>query len=746
MLGKTKLNLLRFTNILVFFFSIGKREELFENLAVEIVVKMGDVGVSVAIGLIKVGVFFYDVISYPVYAILQRPWQKRRAMNKDRAYTVPTSDDELCYRGIQPVTELQVEFKRNKITTLREALDYAFKKYAEKKALGTRKILSEFDEVQKNGKVFKKYDMGDYSWITYAELDEMSLWFGRGLRVLGHEPKENLIIFSETRYEWLVCAAGAFRQSVAMCTLYATLGDDAVVHGINETEVRHIVTSHDLLPKLRTILPLCPKVTRVIYFGDQLKPTDVTGYKEGVVFTSFNEILDKGKKADYADVPPAPSDPAIIMYTSGSTGNPKGVILSHQNLVESVLAYSIVMQVRPNDVYLAYLPLAHVLELMAETIMLLYGLPMGYSTPLTMTDRSTKVKRGTPGDVSVLKPTLMPAVPLILDRIYKGILEKVAAQGKFIEALFQYGLEYKNKWYRRGWGTPICNWFVFRKIRALMGGRVRLIAAGGAPLPPDTHDFIRSALGCPVLQGYGLTESCGCATLMDVEDLSTGRVGAPLSVCDIKIVNWEEGNYRSSDKPNPRGEVIIGGNNIALGYYKNPEQTAQDFYEMDGKRWFRTGDIGEIERDGCLKIIDRKKDLVKLQFGEYVSLGKVEAELKVSPLVENLCLYGDPSRNNTVAIVSPSVRALREVAAKLGLPNDASVETLCQDQGVKAAVLEDLAATAKKAKLMRFEIPTAVHLTPDLWTPDSGLVTAAFKLKRRAVESRYLDDIRRMYA
>ncbi|KAF2357638.1 AMP-dependent synthetase/ligase [Trinorchestia longiramus] len=707
---------------------------------------MGDVGVSVAIGLIKAGVFVYDVVSYPIYAILQRPWQKRRANKKERAYQVPTSDGDLCYRGIQPVTELQVEFKRKNIRTLKEALDYAFKKHADNKALGTRKILSEFDEVQKNGKVFKKYDMGDYSWITYSELDEMSTWFGRGLRVLGHEVKENIVIFAETRYEWLVCAAGAFRQNAAVCTLYATLGDDAVVHGINETEVRHIITSHELLPKLRTILPRCPKVTRVIYFTDQVKASDVTGFKEGVTFTSFSEVLDKGKKVDHPDVPPAPSDPAIIMYTSGSTGNPKGVILSHENLVESVLAYSIVMKVRPNDVYIAYLPLAHVLELMGETIMLLYGVPMGYSTPLTMTDRSSKVKRGTKGDVSVLKPTLMPSVPLILDRIYKGILEKVAAQGRFIEALFYYGLEYKNKWYHRGWGTPICNWFVFRKIRALMGGRVRMIAAGGAPLPPDTHDFIRSALGVPVLQGYGLTESCGCATLMDLEDLSTGRVGAPLAVCDLKLVNWEEGNYRTSDKPNPRGEVIIGGANIAVGYYKNPEKTAEDFYEEDGKRWFRTGDIGEVEKDGCLKLIDRKKDLVKLQIGEYVSLGKVEAELKVCPIVENLCVYGDPNKNNTVAIVSPTPRVLRELAAKIGKPSDASMDVLCKDPEVNSAVLADLIATAKKAKLMRFEIPTAVHLTSDMWTPDSGLVTAAFKLKRRAVESRYQDDIRRMYA
>lgn len=669
-------------------------------------------------------------------------------MRKQRGSIIASSDNELCVRGEPVITDLQVEFKRRQIKTIKQALDYAFEEHAHKKALGTRKIIREFDEKQKNGKVFKKYEMGEYSWLTYAEMNEMSQWFGRGLRVMGHQPRENLLIFSETRYEWLVCAAGAFRQNVAVCTLYATLGDDAVVHGINETEVRHIVTSHELLPKLHTILPRCPNVTRVIYFGDQLRPTDVTGFKEGVTFTAFSEVVHKGKEADHAaleDVPPSPQDTAIIMYTSGSTGNPKGVLLTHENLVSSLIAYSVVMEVNPEDVYLAYLPLAHVLELMGECIMLLYGVPMGYSTPLTMTDRSSKVKRGTAGDVTVLKPTLMPAVPLILDRIYKGILEKVAAQGPFLKALFDYALEYKKRWYRRGWDTPICNWAVFRKIRALLGGHVRLIAAGGAPLPPDTHDFVRITLGVPVLQGYGLTETCACATLMDIDDMNTGRVGAPLGVCDIKLINWEEGNYRSTDKPNPRGEVIIGGENIAAGYYKNPEKTAEDFYEMDGRRWFKTGDIGEFEKDGSLKIIDRKKDLVKLQFGEYVSLGKVEAELKVCPMVENLCVYGDPSKNNVVAIVSPTPRVLREMATKLG-KTETNFDALCEDEDIRKAVQAELLATAKKAKLQRFEVPGAFFLTSDLWTPDSGLVTAAFKIKRRAVETRYQDAIRRMYA
>ncbi|CAG9133467.1 unnamed protein product [Plutella xylostella] len=195
---------------------------------------------------------------------------------------------------------------------------------------------------------------------------------------------------------------------------------------------------------------------------------------------------------------------------------------------------------------------------------------------------------------------------------------------------------------------------IFAKISSLLGGNIRLMISGGAPLSPDTHTQIRICLSCDVIAGYGLTETTSAATVMDAHDRSTGRVGAPTTGTDIKLVNWEEGNYRVTNKPFPQGEVVIGGDSVAEGYYKNPEKTREEFLEADGRRWFRSGDIAELHHDGCLKIIDRKKDLVKLQAGEYVSLGKVEAELKTCPVVENICVYGDSSKNHTVALLVPN--------------------------------------------------------------------------------------------
>ena len=180
---------------------------------------------------------------------------------------------------------------------------------------------------------------------------------------------------------------------------------------------------------------------------------------------------------------------------------------------------------------------------------------------------------------------------------------------------------------------------------------MRFAITGGAPLSPETQEFIRVVLCLTIVQGYSLTETTCAGTCMQSEDRSTGRVGPPMAGVEVKLVSWEEGEYRVTDKPRPRGEIVIGGNSVARGYFKNKEKTNEDFYDEDGKRWFRTRDIGELYSDGSLKIIDRKKDLVKLQLGEYVSLGKVEAQLKTHYLVDNVCVYGNPYKVGIIAIL-----------------------------------------------------------------------------------------------
>lgn len=229
-------------------------------------------------------------------------------------------------------------------------LTYVAKIHTNKRCLGTREILSEEDEMQPNGRLFKKYNMGEYKWRTFTDVDNSATNFGRGLRELGQEAFKNIVIFAETRAEWMIAAHGCFKQNIPIVTIYATLGDDGVIHGINETEATIVITSHELMPKFKTLLPKLPKVQILVYMEDQLNKTETDGFKENVRILPFNQVVRMGSTSKAVASPPTAEDIAIIMYTSGSTGTPKGVLLSHKNCVATMKAFSDVIKVHPEDI------------------------------------------------------------------------------------------------------------------------------------------------------------------------------------------------------------------------------------------------------------------------------------------------------------------------------------------------------------------------------------------------------------
>ncbi|KAM6413205.1 long-chain-fatty-acid--CoA ligase 4 [Rhynochetos jubatus] len=631
--------------------------------------------------------------------------------------------------------------------TLDKLFDHALAKFGKKDCLGTREILSEENEMQPNGKVFKKLILGTYRWLSYEELNEKVNRFGSGLTALGLTPKSTVAIFCETRAEWMIAALACFKYNFPLVTLYATLGEEAVTYGLNECGASYLVTSVELLEsKLKAALPQVSCLKHIIYVDK--KTVSKSEYPDTVEIHTMQTVEELGAKPEYSSIPPSrpvPTDLALVMYTSGSTGRPKGVMMQHKNLIAGMTGQcERIPGLGPKDTYIGYLPLAHVLELTAEISCITYGCRIGYSSPLTLSDQSSKIKKGSKGDCTVLKPTLVAAVPEIMDRIYKNVMSKVQEMNYIQRTLFKIGYDYKLEQIKRGYDAPLCNVLLFKKVKALLGGNVRMMLSGGAPLSPQTQRFMNICFCCPVGQGYGLTETCGAGTITEVADYSTGRVGAPLICCEIKLRDWQEGGYTNKDKPNPRGEIIIGGPNVSMGYFKNEEKTTEEFsVDENGQRWFCTGDIGEFHPDGCLQIIDRKKDLVKLQAGEYVSLGKVEAALKNCPLIDNICAYAKSDQSYVISFVVPNQKKLTALAEQKGISG--TWVDICNNATMEAEILREIKEVANKMKLERFEIPIKVRLSPDPWTPETGLVTDAFKLKRKELKNHYLNDIERMY-
>ncbi|ONK58200.1 uncharacterized protein A4U43_C09F9450 [Asparagus officinalis] len=655
------------------------------------------------------------------------------------------------YRFTSPV-----ETQWEGVTTLAELFDLACKNFATKRMLGTRKLISSEIEVTADGRSFEKFHFGEYEWLSYNQAYDAVCNFASGIVHLG-------AIFADTRAElaplktvnWCLFMWGCFRRNITVVTIYASLGEEALCHSLNETEVSTVVCGHKELIKLIGISGQLDTVKRVIYMNDEGIAKDVSLAEKNTQWTlaSFEDVGRIGRENPVAAEMPVSADIAVIMYTSGSTGLPKGVMMTHGNILSTLSAVmTIVPGLGRKDVYLAYLPLAHVLELAAESLMVAVGISIGYGSPLTLTDTSNKIKKGTKGDASVLRPTLMVAVPAILDRVRDGVRKKVDAKGGLSRKLFDiaYGRRLaaiNGSWFG-AWGLEKMLWdfLVFRKVRAVLGGHIRFLLSGGAPLSGVTQRFINICLGAPIGQGYGLTETCAGGTFSEYDDTTVGRVGAPLPCSFLKLIDWPEGGYLTVDTPMPRGEIVIGGPNVTAGYFKNEEKT-KEVYKVDerGMRWFYTGDIGRFHPDGCLEIIDRKKDIVKLQHGEYVSLGKVEAALSVSPYVDNIMLHADPFHSYCVALVVPAYQALESWAKSQGIIYS-DLSELCQKEAAVKEVQGSLVKAAKQTRLEKFEIPAKIKLMEEAWTPESGLVTAALKLKREVLRKRFADDLSKLYA
>jgi long-chain acyl-CoA synthetase len=336
---------------------------------------------------------------------------------------------------------------------------------------------------------------------------------------------------------------------------------------------------------------------------------------------------------------------------------------------------------------------------------------MGYGNPKTLSDTSV---RNCAGDIREFKPSVLVGVPAVFESVKKGITAKVAAGGPVVQNMFWGALGLKSRLMSMGLpGSGLLDHVVFKKIKEATGGRLKLCMNGGGPISKETQRFISMAIA-PMIIGYGLTETTAMGTLMNPLEWSSDTIGAMPASIEVKLVDFADAGYHATNKPNPQGEIWIRGPSVLKEYYQNEQETKENI--ADG--WFKTGDIGEWDSNGHLKIIDRKKNLIKTLNGEYIALEKLESIYRSATVVGNICVYADQNKAKPIAIIVPAEPALKKLASDNGIQGN-SLEELVHNKKLKSLVLKELQNTGRAGGLSGIEIIEGVALSDEEWTPQN---------------------------
>lgn len=578
-----------------------------------------------------------------------------------------------------------------------------------------------------------------YDWLTFKQVFDDARKIGSGLGAKGFTRQEGgfLGIFASNSPKWVIAEQACNMYSYVVIPLYDTLGAEACDYIINNNEIhivfvdtldkaKSLLVNHEQIPTLQTIILGNAAVTDEI--SELSKKADVQ-------VMSWEDLLELGANNIREADPPKPEEMATICYTSGTTGNPKGVVLSHKNLISDVSSCLLIWEklgvtVDHNDVHISYLPLAHMYERLCQAAVYQIGGRVGFF--------GGDVKNLL-NDIVLLKPTIFPGVPRLLNRIYDKVQADIS-QSWIKSSIFHFCLNRKLAEVTSGTIRKDSWWdkLVFRKMHAMMGGNVRIMITGSAPLSPEVFNFCRAAFGCYFMEGYGQTEATAACTVTYPGDTEIGHVGPPIPSNFVKVVDVPEMNYFAKDK---HGEVCVKGPNVMSGYYMQPEKTAE---AIDSDGWLHTGDIGQWLPNGAMKIFDRRKHIFKLAQGEYIAPEKIEQIYVRSPLIAQIFVDGNSLKSSTIGIAVPDPDTFVAWAAKHGHTGD--ISALCKLDAVKDAVMADINDVGRNAGLKSFELVRGLVLWPELFSVENNLLTPTFKAKRNELRKMFAKQIDEMYS
>ncbi len=576
---------------------------------------------------------------------------------------------------------------------------------------------------EKNALLFKKN--GNYQGITYREMGETVTNLAHGLVSLGLKDGERIAILSYNRPEWPMCDFAIFSMHGIAVPIYHTLPPNQIAYILQDAGVRAIFVEDKL--QYDKIAQIHGKVNSLEYI---IPFTEIES--EGKQVISFDDLLTRGKQ-HRAQNPEfyqnsidsiEPKEVCSIVYTSGTTGLPKGVMLTHRGFVLDVVNSEAVFGLYPEDVFLSFLPLSHLYERLGGHWCPLYrGATIGYAE-----DINTVVE-----DIQKIRPTVMVSVPRLYEKISSAVIEQVEAGSNLKKKLFYWALKTGKRYHELKFSQQsdalvslkyrLADKIVFSKIKQKLGGRFRFPISGGAPLPTETLKFFE-AIGLQIVEGYGMTETHLIITLTPPGSTKYGSCGKPIPEVEIKV---------AAD-----GEILVRGETVMAGYYQQPDLTAE---VIDEEGWFHTGDIGQLDEDNYLFITDRKKNILVTAGGKNVAPAPIENALKLSKYIDDVCLVGD-GRKFVSGIIIPSYENLKKWAVERGIPVDGN-----KDLAKKSEVVQMMMAEVEKHQedFARFEKVKKIIILPEPLTVENGELTPSLKIKRNVVEKRFREEIDRLY-
>ena len=565
------------------------------------------------------------------------------------------------------------------------------------------------------------YFPGGKRVFSTEEFFERTSFLAAGFEKLGLKHGDRLMMLMDNRPEWHMVDLATIDHGAIDVPIYGTLTADQITFQAQDSGAMIAIAENaEQMAKFLEIKDKCPKLMTLI---------QVEGETADGVLT-LDEVIDSGDSEDAGDLfwerakKVKPEDTLTLIYTSGTTGNPKGVELTHENLVQNVIPSATRAVISSDDdLALEFLPLCHVLERMLGYLYMYVGVTKAYCSVHHVADLLAQVK-----------PTVFCSVPRLFEKIHDKIQGKVATAPAIRQALFRWAINQGKKAYPErlagrepgGLGYKLAEKLVLSKVREGMGGRVRLCVSGGAPLPRFVGEFLHS-IGIWVLEGYGLTETSPVVAVNGTTPNMTrlGTVGKVIDNVEAKVAE--------------DGELCVRGPSIMKGYWNLPEKTAEAFDE-DG--FFLTGDIAEIDDDGFIRITDRKKDLIVNAGGKNIAPQPIENEIKQSIFVDNVVLIGD-KKPFIVALISPNEEELAVWAKEKGLQGETTEEL---SRLPEVVALFDGVISNTNESLARFEQVGKFAVLPLMLSIESGHLTPTMKVKRRVVEQDHQDLIDGMYA